>query len=44
MNFNGMVVIVTVASAGIGQAVASAFAQKGARVVVADLDTRREEE
>lgn len=44
MNFDGKVVIVTGAGAGIGQAAAVAFAWKGAKVVVADLDPNRGEE
>lgn len=38
MYFEGKVVIVTGAGAGIGRSAALAFSQKGAKVVVADLD------
>jgi NAD(P)-dependent dehydrogenase (short-subunit alcohol dehydrogenase family) len=37
-DFEGKVVIVTGAAGGIGRASAVAFARKGARVVVADLN------
>jgi len=38
MNFNGKVVIVTGANRGIGRSIAIAYAEKGANVVIADLD------
>jgi len=40
MGFNDTVVLVTGAGAGIGKATAKAFADKGAFVVVADVDSR----
>jgi NAD(P)-dependent dehydrogenase (short-subunit alcohol dehydrogenase family) len=42
--FQGKVVIVTGGSYGIGRAAAIGFAQRGAKVVVADLDVKRGEE
>ncbi len=42
--FNGKVALVTGAASGIGRATAVKFADKGARVVVADVDTRGSEE
>jgi len=40
MNFNGKVVIITGAGHGIGRSVASAYALEGARVVIADIDSK----
>jgi NAD(P)-dependent dehydrogenase (short-subunit alcohol dehydrogenase family) len=40
MNFNGKTVVVTGAAAGIGQAVARAYAVAGASVVLADVDEK----
>ncbi len=44
MKLNGKVAIVTGAASGIGRASAMLFAAQGAKVVVADIDTRRGEE
>ncbi|MBU4483345.1 MAG: glucose 1-dehydrogenase [Actinobacteria bacterium] len=41
MNFKDKVVIITGAAAGIGRATAIAFAEKDARVVVADIDVKK---
>ena len=41
MNFEDKVVIITGAAAGIGRATAIAFAEKDARVVVADIDVEK---
>ncbi len=41
MNFKDKVVIITGAAAGIGQAAAIAFAEKDARVVVADIEVKK---
>jgi 3-oxoacyl-[acyl-carrier protein] reductase len=41
VNFEDKVVIVTGAAAGIGQATAIAFAEKDARVAVADIDVKK---
>ncbi len=43
-SFDGKVVLVTEAAAGIGRAAALAFAPRGARVVVADVQTAGGEE
>ena len=42
--FEGKVVLVTGGAYGIGRAAAIGFAQKGAKVVIADIDVRRGEE
>lgn len=44
MNIQGKVVIVTGAASGIGQATAYLLAEKGAKVIVADLDANRAQE
>ena len=41
--FEGKVVVVTAAAAGIGAATAEAFAEEGARVMLADIDRERGE-
>lgn len=41
MNFEDKVVIITGAAAGIGRATAIAFAEKDAKVVVADIDVEK---
>ena len=41
MNFKDKIVIVTGAAVGIGRATAIAFAEKDAKVVVADIDIKK---
>ena len=43
MRFQNKVAVVTGAALGIGQAAATAFAQEGAAVVIADLDQKQGE-
>lgn len=44
MEFQGKIVLVTGGASGIGRAVAFAFAQRGAKIIIADLDADKGEE
>ena len=44
LGFHGKIVVITGAAAGIGSAVAELFAQEGAKVMIADLDSNRGKE
>ena len=44
MNFSGKVVIVTGANRGIGRSIAMAYIEKGAKLVLADLDQYADKE
>jgi len=44
LGFHGKIVVITGAAAGIGSATAELFAQEGAKVMIADLDSNRGKE